>query len=203
MKTHMTLLVFIFPLILITVLLAAPFLIIQYLSGGTLSIDYQEISKQYFQFVLGILSMMIGFFVANIAWDNKQFNAKMRREKKVILRFLRQIKHLTLRGITLLESNNNNIDWNNDEDIDTNLVKTFQLMALAQQGILLHYPEDEIERDQEFSEVIINVFWNSIVPKLHALSSISQVRGNTQKIKIILQELEQSINDLLKYLEKA
>lgn len=168
----------------------SPLLFILVVYRNQINFDPVEFSRQYTQFLFGLASLSVGFILANVIWENRTKKEKVYKEKKMLTRFFRHINSLAEKGKKLLDNDYLGNDLQYSTNIDSQLNRAFHSMALTQQGVLLHYSREEVEQDQELSLMLMEKYWGVIVPSIEYLSTVPQIRGNTQAI---IGELENII----------
>lgn len=156
---------------------------------GVVVFDVVEFSNDYLDFMIGLLAMAISFWLANVYWTDRIKQERISRARITMIRFFRRLYEMTDQCEILLKKQCKEIKENQDRD--RKVIELFLLMGQVKAGLLLHYPEDEIEQDECLSHAMIELFWTGLVPAINDLNSRQTIRGEIDAIRSKLEHIKQ------------
>ena len=165
-----------------------------------MNFDPALLTNELFKFFAGVVSIGISFWLANVYWANKTKQDRVLRARKIISRFFYQLRDILAQCENLLFKEYLPEELQESHDRDTRVIGLFSSMKIAKEALLIHYPDMEVEQDDQLTEIMVDLFWASIVPAINNLSTRQTVRGDKSEIERQLGMLKKSIEQALKFL---
>ncbi len=163
--------------------------------AGVLATDPEELVEEYTRFLGGIVSMLIGFYLVNVLWDQRNKVYQAGRFRKIMLHFHLKINALC-RQIKQLLGKDFSIEQNKDSQRrDHQVHEILQKLRSLGQGIDNYAPEVDLIDDDTMREMAVSI-WADIQTNLERLPV-------GQDFRIDLDEFEETIDLLIESTERG
>lgn len=181
---------------IVVVLVLAPFLWVGWRYGAEVEFAPVKFINTYLSFTMGLASMGISFWLANVFWANKLKQDRIRRARKTLSRFFHHLRDIVLQCEALLSREYHEAELREAQERDDKVLELFSLMKLAKEGLLVHYPEEEVEEDDQLAKAMVDLFWTHIVPAINDLSARQRIRGDIDEVYEQLDVIKKSIRQV-------
>lgn len=173
--------------------LALVFIRIYY--AGVLATDPEELVEEYTRFLGGIVSMLFGFYLVNVLWDQRNKVYQAGRFKKIMFHFHLKI-NILCRQIKQLLGKNFSIEQNKESQRrDHQVHEILQKLRSLGQGIENYAPDIDLIDDENMREMAVSI-WADIQTNLERLPV-------GQDFRIDLDEFEETIDLLIESTERG
>jgi hypothetical protein len=154
-----------------------------------LTINTEQLIEEYAKFLGGIVSMLFGFYLVNVLWDQRIKAYQMGRCKKILLHFYLKTRTFCQEIKQLLAKDFSTEENEASQQRDHRVEEVLQKLHALGQGLESYSPEVDLMEDDAIREMAVNN-WADIQANLKRLPE-------GQAFRLDLDEFEETINALI------
>ncbi len=170
-------------------LLVLALVILRIVYAEYLATDPEELIEEYAKFLGGIVSMLFGFYLVNVLWDQRMKAYQVGRFKKIISHFYLKINTFCQQINQLLRQNFSMDQIVESQRRDHQIHEALQKLHSLGQGIENYAPEVDLIDDEIMREMAITI-WTDIQTNIERLPVGPDFRND-------LDEFEETIDSLI------
>ena len=153
-----------------------------------LATDPEELVEEYARFLGGIASMIFGFYLVNVLWNQHIKAYQIRRFKKILAHFYLKIHTFCQQIKQLLAQDFNTDDQEESQQRDHRVQEILQRLRALSHWLESYAPEAELIDDDVMRDTAINT-WTDIQTNLERLPVGQDFRVDLDEFEEIIETL--------------